>query len=528
MTVRVHNLFLDPDDEPDRLPLRVAERLGVSAERVKAWRVARRSVDPRGRGVRLVYAVDVDMEDEEESRALAAGAAAVDETLGVPPEIPVGEEPVRGGVIVVGCGPAGLLAALRLAENGYRPLVVERGPAIAERVRAVGEFLSGGKLDPEANILYGAGGAGAFSDGKLRTRTHGRRIPEVLKRLVEAGGPEDILYDARPHIGTDRLRAVLAALCRRIVACGGDIAWNTLVEEVEVADGEVAALKTTLGALETNAVVFATGPYARDSMAALLRAGAAVRPKPFQMGLRIEHDQAFIDRAVYGVRAGHPKLGAADYVLVARGESPVTSFCVCPGGTLLAATAEAETFCTNGMSVYRRDSGFCNGALVTTVMPKDFGASDALAGFALQRRYEEIAYTLGGGGYRAPAQTAADFLRGAVRPIARSTTYGLGVTPADLSQVVPGFVARAVGRALGVFDRRFPGFAGEDALMVGPEARASCPVRVGRSPETRECETVRGLYPAGAGSGYAAGIMSSAVDGLLSAEAVIRRFRPPA
>ena len=527
MTVRLHNIIMGLDEKAEALLVKAAERLGVSPERITRWRVARRSVDARVRRVRLVYAVDITMADEDEARALAAGAAAVDESLGAPPEIPRGSEDIRGRPVVVGCGPAGLAAALRLAENGYRPLLVERGKAIVDRRRGVDEFFASGTLDPESNVLYGAGGAGAFSDGKLRTGTHDPRIAEALKRFVDAGAPEEILYDARPHVGTDRLRAVVAALCRQLVGRGGQIRWNTLVQGVEVVRGEVTAINTTSGALETNAAVFAAGPYARDTMAMLLRAGERMSQKPFQMGLRIEHPQEIIDRAVFRDSAGHPSLGPADYSLTCRGQRPVTSFCMCPGGLLIPVSSEPGALSTNGMSAYSRDSGFCNSALVTTVRPDEFEGTGPLAGLALQRRCEEIGYVSGGGGYQAPAQTASDFLRGLVRPVSRDSTYPLGLRAADLSQVAPRAVAGAIARALKQFERAIPGFAGDRALMVGPEARASCPVRVLRDPQTRESETVRGLYPAGAGSGYAAGIMSSAVDGLLSAEALIRRFRPP-
>lgn len=398
---------------------------------------------------------------------------------------------------------------------------------MAQRVSDVNAFLSRGQLDPNSNLLYGAGGAGTFSDGKLRTRTHDPRIAEVLRRFVEAGAPEEIAYDARPHVGTDRLRAVVQTLCRHITSCGGDIMWDMMVQAIHVRDDAACGVRTSAGTVEAGAVIFAAGAYARDTFALLADAGVAMQAKPFQMGLRIEHPQELIDHAIYGRDAGHPALGPADYVLTAKGDCPVTSFCVCPGGVLLPAVAEGEALCTNGMSRHSRDSGLCNGALVATVLPTEFGDAP-LAGLELQRRCERAAYLAGGGDFAAPAQTASDFLADRVRQVALRTTYPRGLHGARLDEFVPPNVAAAIRGALRVFERRIPGFAGDQALMIGPEARASCPVRLLRDIQTRESTSLRRFYPAGAGSGHAAGIMSSAVDGLRTAESLIERFAPPA
>ena len=407
MPVRVHNIELSLDEDPSSLGRKAAERLGLPLDRVRGWRIARRSIDARGPRVRFICSVDATLDDSD-AETLASDVTAVEESVGITPEVPSGVEEVRGRVIVVGCGPAGLLAALRLAEHGYRPLLIERGHGVMERCRRVESFLRDGRLDPESNILYGAGGAGTFSDGKLRTRTKDRRIPAVLRLFVEAGAPEEVLYDSRPHVGTDRLRAVVGSLCRQLIARGGEIAWNTRVTRIETDGQAISALHSDLGATESNAVILAAGPYARDSMDMLLRAGAEFEAKPFQMGLRIEHPQEIIDRAVYGDSAGHRALGAADYALTSRGSHGVTSFCVCPGGAVVPAMAAPRTLCTNGMSPYARNTGLCNGALVATVMPEHFGGSGPLAGLVLQRRYEEAGYALGGGSWKLVSRRSRD------------------------------------------------------------------------------------------------------------------------
>jgi uncharacterized FAD-dependent dehydrogenase len=419
------------------------------------------------------------------------------------------------------------MASLRLCEHGYRPLVLERGRRVPQRIDDVTSFLKGGPLNTESNLLFGAGGAGTFSDGKLYTRTGDPRVLEVLRRFTKAGAPPEILVEGRPHVGTDRLRLVVEKICRQIESGGGEILWGAPVREIIAHDNDVIAVRTPEAEIPAGTVIFTAGPYARDSFELLHRAGVAMACKPFQMGLRIEHPQDLIDRAVFGDAAGHPKLGAADYVLHARGEPGVVSFCVCPGGQVLPAVAERSAVCTNGMSRYRRDSGFCNGALVATLAPGEFPGEGPLAGLEVQRHYERLAFTAAGGDYVAPAQTAPDFLRGVRGGVSGPTTYTRGVRSVLLDEILPATVASAIRRALKVFDKRIPGFAGKDALLLGPETCSSCPVRVLRAPETRESQSLVNLYPAGAGSGYAAGIMSSAVDGLLTAEAVIRRFTPP-
>jgi len=521
MFVRVRDLALAPDEPESLLAERAARRLGLSREDVPRVRVVRRSIDARRGRVRLVYSVEIDLAPGPAEQAVRNGAVPV-EAVQVP-ELCPGTECLRGRVVVVGCGPAGLFAALTLARHGYRPLILERGAPVDERNFDVARFLERRELDPDSNIAFGAGGAGLYSDGKLRTRISDHRMRSVLETLASAGAPADILVDARPHIGSDRLGDVTRNLCELLTALGCEIRWRTTVTGLRVREGSLNGLVTTGGAIESNAAIFAVGAHAMDTFETLKGAGVALTSKPFQMGLRIEHPRELIDRAIYGRFAGSSRLGAAEYVLAAQG---VTAFCVCPGGSLVAACAEPGTVCTNGMSNSRRDGQWTNAALVTTITPPR-GVDEALAGIALQRRCERAAFRLAGGDYAAPAQNATDFLAGVSRPLAHRTSYPFGVVPRRLVEVIPRDVAARIARALAQFDRRIPGYAGNAAVLVGPETRASSPVRIERDPIRRTSRTLDGVYPCGEGSGYSSGIMSSAVDGIRTAETVIARFAVP-
>ena len=379
------------------------------------------------------------------------------------------------------------------------------------------------ELNPDSNLLFGAGGAGTYSDGKLHTRIRDPRTSAVLDQLVAAGAPSNILIDARPHIGTDLLRDVVTNLCRELVARGGEVMWHTRLTGLTMNADRLCGISTSGRAIATNCLILATGANARDTFSDLLDSGLAMAPKPFQMGLRIEHPRDLIDRAIHGRLAGHPRLSAADYVL--SGDS-VTSFCVCPGGKLLAACVEPETVCTNGMSEHARDSDFTNAALVATVRPDEFG-NGMLDGLAFQRHWERAGFRLGGGDFAAPGQNAPDFISGTVRSLVHDTTYPFEVRPAPLQDVLPESVGRAIATALTRFDRKIPGFASDAGILVGPETRCSSPVRMLRDSEQRTSVSIDGVYPAGEGSGYASGIMSSALDGMKAAEAVISRFAVP-
>jgi uncharacterized FAD-dependent dehydrogenase len=429
--------------------------------------------------------------------------------------------------VIVGSGPGGLAAGYFLAERGYRPIVLERGPPVSERIRSVKAFDAGGPLDPESNYLFGEGGAGTFSDGKLTSRATGPDVRRILELFADHKGKPGILYEHRPHLGSNRLPAVVKSLRRHIEALGGEVRFRTRVVDLEIRDGRVAGVETTAGHLPAEVVVLAIGHSARDTYAMLAQRGIPLEQKPFQFGVRIEHPQALVNRVQYGDRGLEESLGNADYTLVARGRHDLFTFCMCAGGYIIPSVSAPGLFCTNGMSLSRRDSVYANSGLVVTVPTSDFGGSDALAGVRLQERYERIAFELGRGEYRCPVQRARDFLAERLSDGAIACSYPRGFEPVDLRRVLPPLVAEAVADGLPRMDRRWRGRFLPEAVLAGPEARGSAPVRLVRDPETRAVPGVAGLYPVGEGAGYAGGIVSAAVDGLRAARAIVGAYARP-
>jgi hypothetical protein len=543
MTIRLYNIAAEISEEVSApvnsaehrraLVAKAAQTLGLQTADVVDMRVVGRAIDARHKP-RFVYTLDVDLGEREremlEDLPLHAARVLADERI---PEPQPGSERLPGRIVVIGAGPGGLFAAFTLARHGYRPLVIERGKPVAARVDDVACFHAQKALDPESNCLFGEGGAGTFSDGKLTTRIDDVRISSVLATLIECGAPDEIAYDAKPHVGTDRLRTVIENLRKKIEALGGEFRFSCRLDSVRPKNG-VVELACGAEIIESGALVLAIGQSARDTYAMLRDSGVALERRAFQMGLRIEHAREMIDGAQYGRWCGHPALGAADYRLVWKGEGgcrPVYSFCMCPGGEVMAATAQDGCLCTNGMSNYARDSEFSNSALVAPVTAEDFASfgeqGDPLAGVRFQEHWERAAFHLGGEAWCAPAQPATDFLAGSKPAAIRRTSYRFGVTPEDLAPILPDFVIGAIRRALPIFGSSINGFDGASALLMGPETRVSSPVRIPRNEETRESVSTPGLYPVGEGAGYASGIMSSAVDGVLTAEAIISRFARP-
>ena len=523
--LRLTEIRLPLDHPQEDLKAAILKRLGIPASELLSFTLFRRGYDARKRNaIVLVYTVDAEVKNEaaQLKKNLPNITAAPDMSYRVVAQAPqeLTERPV-----VIGTGPCGIFAGLILAQMGFRPIILERGKAVRERTKDTWNLWREGKLDPESNVQFGEGGAGTFSDGKLHSqikdpRFYGRK---VLAEFVKAGAPEEIMYVSKPHIGTFRLVGMVEKMRHSIEELGGEIRFQSRVEDIEIDNGQVCGVVLADGErIPTGHVVLAVGHSARDTFEMLHKRGVFMEPKPFSIGFRIEHPQAVIDRARFGSNAGNPLLGAADYKLVhhASNGRSVYSFCMCPGGTVVAATSEEGHVVTNGMSQYSRNDRNANSGIVVGITPADF-PGDVLAGVKFQRKWEARAFELGGRNYRAPGQRVGDFLAqrpstslGAVAP-----SYTPGVTPADLSSALPDYAIAAIREALPAFEKQIKGFAMDDAILTGVETRTSSPVRIKRG-ENFQSINIKGLYPAGEGAGYAGGILSAAVDGIEAAEAV--------
>jgi uncharacterized FAD-dependent dehydrogenase len=526
MRLRINNLRLPVEAPEAELPARIARQLGLRADDLGAWRILRKSLDARARDdLRFVYSVTIELPvDDWSPRPDDRDVEPYrPEAFDDPPP---GDQPLDARPIVVGSGPAGLAAAYYLAIKGYQPLVLERGRPVKERVHSVRAFDAGGPHDPEDNYLFGEGGAGCFSDGKLTCRMTGADVDWVLQAFVECGGRDSIRYENRPHLGSNRLPLLCRNFRRKIEALGGEYRFNCRLEGLDVVGGQLRGVQTSSGHLAATHVVLGIGHSARDTYAMLHALGVPMRAKAFQLGLRIEQPQEQVNRWKYGRPEYLELLGAADYVLTARGARDVYTFCMCAGGIVIPSISEPGMFCSNGMSRSRHDTPFANSGLMVTLQPEEFGRSHPLAGVELQRRYESAAFALGGGDYFSPIQSAQDFLAGRTpSPQARlASSYERGVTPASLDAVLPAAVLSAIRNGLPLMDRKWRGDFLKQATLVGPEMRGSSPVRIDRDDVSRETPGFSGLFPVGEGAGYAGGIVSAAVDGLRSAREIVRRY----
>ncbi len=520
--IRIREIALNPGHDASALAEEAARLLKISPEQIRSLRIFRRSIDARRKpDVKIVYTLDVTLALDEAKvlrRSRCKRACIVKSEAYV---VPRRQTPLAQRPVVVGFGPAGMFAALVLALAGERPLVLERGEDARARREKVEAFFAGGALDPRSNVQFGEGGAGTFSDGKLHTGVNNSRIGWILEQFVAAGAPEEILYDAKPHVGTDILVDVVRAIRARIEALGGEVRFCAQVTGIRAEGGRLCALEINgCERIACRRAIFAIGHSARDTFAMLLGSGVAMEPKPFAMGVRIEHRQSQINAAQYGGCTA--PLPPADYKLVRHLENDTVSpFCMCPGGFVGAAASEENTVVTNGMSNSRRDGENANAALLVTLRPADFPYPGPLGGVRWQLELERRAYALSGS-YRAPAQRVGDFLAhrpssgaGEVRP-----SYRPGVFWCDLHALYPEKITRALEAGIAQLDGALQGFANPDAVLTAPETRSSSPVRILRG-EGRQC-SVSGLYPCGEGAGYAGGIMSAAIDGMLTAETILR------
>jgi uncharacterized FAD-dependent dehydrogenase len=531
--LRITEFKLPVDHADDALRPALLERLGIADEELLELHLFKRSYDARKKNAELYFIYSIDFVVRDEAALLARFAD--DSRIGPAPDTryhPVGQAPASFASgeaerpLVIGFGPCGIFAALLLAQMGFRPIVLERGKEVRQRTKDTWGLWRKSVLDPESNVQFGEGGAGTFSDGKLYSqikdpRHYGRK---VLQEFVKAGAPEEIIYVAKPHIGTFRLTGVVANIREQIKDLGGEVRFQHKVTDLLLEDGEIRGVQLDNGEqIASRHVILALGHSARDTFRMLHARGVYMEAKPFSVGFRIEHPQSLIDRARLGKYAGHPKLGAADYKLVhhARNGRTVYSFCMCPGGTVVAATSEPNRVVTNGMSQYSRNERNANAGIVVGITPEQDYPGSPLAGIELQERLESHAFVLGGSDYRAPAQTVGDFIAGQPSTALGSVepSYKPGVLLGDLALALPAFAIEAIREALPAFDKQIRGFALEDAVLTGNETRTSSPLRITRGDDLQSLN-VRGLFPAGEGAGYAGGILSAGVDGIRIAEAV--------
>ena len=525
--LRLTNIKLPLDHSDSELEAAVLKKLGIPPKDLLGFSIFKRSYDARKKNdIHLIYTLTVQVKHEQEvlrkKRKDSSNQPAPDTSYKFVARAP---ENLQQRPLVIGTGPCGLFAGLVLAQMGFRPVILERGKPVRERTVDTFGFWRQRQLNPESNVQFGEGGAGTFSDGKLHTQIKDKNHlgRKVLEEFVKAGAPPEILYISKPHIGTLKLVKIVENMRNTIQELGGEIRFHSRVDDLLIEQDRLRGVVLAGGEkLLSSHVILAVGHSARDTFQMLYRRGVHIQAKPFSMGLRIEHPQPLIDACRFGKNAGNPILGAADYKLVhhsSNGRS-VYSFCMCPGGTVLAASSEEGTVVTNGMSQYSRNAGNANSAIVVEVFPQDY-PDGPLAGIEYQRRWEQRAFELGGGTYDAPGQLVGDFLAG--RPSTEFGTvepsYKPGVHLTDLSDSLPDYIIEAIREALPIFENQIQGFVMQDAILTGVETRTSSPIRILRGSDFQSVN-IKGLYPCGEGSGYSGGILSSAVDGIRTAEAV--------
>ncbi len=531
--LRLINLNVPLDYTEESLRSMLLKKLRLSPDQLLSFHISRRSVDARSKqDVHFVLSVDMKLKDENAALRHNKNLSRISAESKKHYELSIMNCELRRQPLVVGAGPAGLFAALTLARAGANPLLIDRGKPVDARTQDVSALQECGRLDPDSNVQFGEGGAGAFSDGKLTCGIKSPHVRHILETFVAHGAPEEILIDQKPHIGTDRLKGVVSSIRNEIIRLGGTVLFETRLEELILRGGHVeGAVLSSAGERReflTDTVLLCIGHSARDTVQSLFSQGLRMEQKPFAMGVRIEHPRAFIDRSQYGAFAGHPALGAASYKLICHTPDGrgVYTFCMCPGGEVIAAASQPGGVVTNGMSFHARDGLNSNSALLVGVKPEDFGDDHPLAGFVLQRSIEKAAFRAGGGGFIAPAQRVGDFLEdrssaafGEVLP-----SYRPGTVPADMRAVLPAWMIEDLKKGIRAMNTQLAGFANPGAVLTGPETRSSSPVRIPRN-ALGEADDIRGLYPVGEGAGYAGGIVSAAADGITAAIRAIEKQR---
>ena len=525
--IRLTNIKLPLDHNEQALPDAILKRLEIPADQLIDFTVFRRGYDARKKNsIFLIYTLDVSTKQDD----FLLEKFIADQLVKATPDmnykfVAQAPETLSERPVIIGFGPCGLLAGLVLAQMGYKPLILERGKEVRERTKDTFGFWRKKVLNTESNVQFGEGGAGTFSDGKLYSQVKDPKhyARKVLNEFVESGAPDEILFVSKPHIGTFRLVTMVEKMRAKIIELGGEIRFSARVDNVDIKDGQIQGVTLSTGEkIQSKHIAVAIGHSARDTFEMLLNKGVYIEAKPFSVGFRIEHQQSTIDKARFGRNAGNPILGAADYKLVhhCKNGRSVYSFCMCPGGTVVAATSEEKRVVTNGMSQYSRNERNANSAVVVGIDPSDYPGGP-LAGLDFQRELESQAYVLGGENYDAPAQRVGDFMKGTTSGSVGSVTpsYTPGIKLTDLSKALPDFCIEAIREAIPAFNRKINGFALDDAILTGVETRTSAPINIKRD-EHFESINTKGLFPAGEGAGYAGGIMSAAIDGIKIAEAM--------
>lgn len=553
----VRNIKLGLDEPEEEIREQVAHRLRVSSEAIRSYAIVQRSLDARKKDLHFSYQVEVTLDEPIKNQRSRLKQYHKNNVSWIETEEPVqprqGTHPLEHRPVIIGFGPAGMFAALRLALNGYRPIVYERGQDVRQRHKDIMQtFYKERKFSESSNLLYGEGGAGTYSDGKLYTRVNDPLCRVVLETLYQHGADPDILIDSRPHIGSDRLPTICIQIRKRIESLGGEIRFGQCMDDLRVNDGALSAVHFNSHGdhsdegwvtIHRDPLILGIGHSARDTIRLLHRHGVRLVPKPFQIGVRIEHPQEMVNQWQYGSAACHQKLSPAEYHLVAKGAAgsygDVYSFCMCPGGIILPTNESEGLIATNGASRARRSNPFGNSGLVITIDPAtlftdkkvnktpDDEAAIALQAMDFQRQWEQKAFELTGGTYRVPIQRANDFLHSRKSEGSLETSYPLGGQWSDIRLVVPTVVSDALQKALPMLEEKFPGFAGENGMITAPETRASAPLRILRDKTTRQAVATTNLYPVGEGAGYAGGIISAAIDGIKTADTIMAHYAPP-